>query len=254
MQIKRSNPIHYLILAIVFILPSCKKESAAINQTEINNASINAIRDIVGNKGAIRLINNQQMLHSNASRSTAIDDDTNTRLLTIQEFRKLFQALDQIQYVQIDLDSSRNKKKSSSEYTEDEYDDPGKPGLHKVQFYAFPFSYFNGTYGINQSNLPLAILNLWYETDIHGKVIGTPLLFFTGITLMQTWTQLIVTSIQFNQENYTSNFSIGGTTLYGVNLYGQSIGWTNASRYIISVNMNSNNGEDGKVNVKAEQN
>ena len=113
---------------------------------------------------------------------------------------------------------------------------------------------FNGTYGINNSNIPLAILNLWYETDIHGKVVGTPQLFFTGLSFLQTWTQLIISAILFSQNGYTSTFSLGGTTLYGINLYGQTIGWTNSSKYIIKISMDSNFGEDGKVSITAEQN
>ncbi len=255
MQTKKLKTLSNLIIVIFISAASCKKESIEMNQAKLNDAPVNAIREIVGNKGIIHLLSNQQIYELRSSRSDANVKDSNTKLLTIQEFRKIYHDINNIEYIRIDLDSSLNKKKSSSEYADDDYDDdPGKPGLHKVQFYAAPFSYFNGTYGINNSNIPLSILNLWYETDIHGKVIGTPLLFFTGISFLQTWTQLIVTSIMFNQNNYTSHFSVGGTTLYGINIFGQQVGWTSSSRYIITVSMDSNNGEDGKITIKAEQN
>lgn len=255
MQTKKLKTLSYLIIVLFVSTASCKKESIEMNQAKLNDAPANAIREIVGNKGTIHLLSNQQIYELRSSRSDANVKDSNTKLLTIQEFRKIYHDINNIEYIRIDLDSNLNKKKSSSEYADDNYDDdPGKPGLHKVQFYAAPFSYFNGTYGINNSNIPLSILNLWYETDIHGKVIGTPLLFFTGISFLQTWTQLIVTSIMFNQNNYTSHFSVGGTTLYGINLFGQQVGWTSSSRYIITVSMDSNNGEDGKITIKAEQN
>ena len=156
--------------------------------------------------------------------------------------------------MQIGLDSTLNKKKASSEYADDDYSyDPGKPGLHKVQFYAAPISYLNGTYGINTHYSTFSVLNLWYETDIYGRVIGTPTLFYTGVNFLQTWTQLLTTSIQFNQGNLTSSFSIGGTTLTGINVYGQNIGWTTSSHYIITISMDDKFGNDGKVIINHEQ-
>jgi hypothetical protein len=233
----------------------CKKESEVIKTSQIKEDPVATIRSIVGNKGIITILNNQQNTSLKSSEKGEVLKDSNLRILSIQEFKKVYQELNSIQFVQIGLDSNLNQKQSSSEYADDNYDDdPGKPGLHKVQFYAAPFSYLNGTNGINISDLPLSILNLWYETDIYGRVIGTPLLFYTGISLLQTWTQLLVTNIQYNQNNYTSSFSIGGTNLYGINVFGQNIGWTTSSRYIITVSMDSNFGDDGKVNIKNEQN
>lgn len=244
----------YLIIALSTITTSCKKETEGL-KTDQNNAITNpvaSIREIVGNHGNIIQLNKSQV--NSYNKNVASQRDSNLKLLSIQEFRQLYKELNTIQYVQIGLDSNLNRKKSFTEYADDDYDDPGKPGLHKVQFYAAPFSYLNGTYGINNSNIPLAVLNLWYETDIHGKVIGTPQLFFTGISFLQTWTQLIISAIQFSQNGYTSTFSLGGTTLYGINFYGQTIGWTNSNKYIIKVSMDSNFGEDGKVSIIAEQN
>lgn len=246
---KFTQPLSILCSVLILLTVGCKKEVALTQPSQIDKDPVSAIRSIVGNKGTISLLNNHQISYS---KSESVKD-SNLRILSIQEFREFYQSLNSIEYVQIGLDSSLNTKKSSSEYADDDYDDPGKPGLHKVQFYAAPFSYFNGTYGINNSNIPLSILNLWYETDIHGKVIGNPQLFYTGISLLQIWTQLTTTSIQFNQTNYTSNFSIGGSTLYGISVYGQNIGWTTSSRYIIKIIMDSNNGDDGKVTIIAEQ-
>jgi len=242
------------MIVLLIITIGCKKESDVTKQSQVDKDPVAAIRSIVGNKGTISILKNQQNYSLKSSEKDEVIDDSNLRILSIQEFRKMYQALNSIEYVQIGLDSNLNKKKSSSEYADDNYDDPGKPGLHKVQFYAAPFSYFNGTYGINNSNIPLAILNLWYETDIHGRVIGTPILFYTGVSLLQMWTQLLTTSIQFNQSNLTSKFSIGGSTLYGINVYGQNIGWTTSSNYFITINMNDEFGSDGKVIIKHDQN
>jgi len=245
----------FLMISLLLITIGCKKESDVIKQSQVNKDPVAAIRSIVGNKGTISFLKNQQTNNLSSSKKDEVLKDSNLRILSIQEFKKLYQELNTIEFVQIGVDSNLNQKKSSSEYADDNYDDdPGKPGLHKVQFYAAPWSYFNGTYGLNNSNLPLSILNLWYETDIYGRVIGTPVLFYTGVSLLQNWTQLLVTNIQFNQNNYTSSFSIGGTNLYGINVLGQNIGWTSSSRYIITVSMDSNFGEDGKVNIKTEQN
>jgi hypothetical protein len=244
----------FLLIGLFVTTIGCKKESELPKQSQIDKDPVATIRSIVGQKGTISFLKNQQNYSLKSSEKDEVLKDTSLRILSIQEFRKMYQELNSIEYVQIGLDSNLNKKKSSSEYADDDYEDPGKPGLHKVQFYAAPFSYFNGTYGINNSSIPLAILNLWYETDIHGKVIGTPILFYTGVSLLQMWTQLLTTSIQFNQGNLTSKFSIGGSTLYGINVYGQNIGWTTSSTYIITINMDNEFGADGKVNIKHDQN
>jgi hypothetical protein len=256
MQIKKNfKKGIYLFISLIMMTLGCKKESEITKTAQVEKDPVAAIRSIVGNKGTISILKNQQNFNLSSSKKDEVLKDSNLRILSIQEFKKLYQELNTIEFVQIGLDSNLNQKKSSSEYADDNYDDdPGKPGLHKVQFYAAPWSYFNGTYGINNSNLPLSILNLWYETDIYGRVVGTPVLFYTGVSLLQNWTQLLVTNIQFNQNNYTSSFSIGGTNLYGINVLGQNIGWTSSSRYIITVSMDSNFGEDGKVNIKTEQN
>jgi hypothetical protein len=256
MKIKNSIKNGSFLLIGLFIMTiGCKKESELPKQSQIGKDPVATLRTIVGNKGTISILKNQQNYSLKSAEKDEVLKDSSLRILSIQEFRKLYQELNSIEYVQIGLDSNLNKKKSTSEYADDNYDDdPGKPGLHKVQFYAAPFSYFNGTYGINNSNIPLAILNLWYETDIHGRVIGTPILFYTGVSLLQMWTQLLTTSIQFNQNNLTSKFSIGGSTLYGINIYGQNIGWTTSSNYIITINMDDEFGADGKVIIQHDQN
>lgn len=244
----------YLIIALSTITTSCKKETEGL-KTDQNNAITNpvaSIREIVGNHGNIIQLNKSQV--NSYNKNVASQRDSNLKILSIQEFRQLYKELNTIQYVQIGLDSNLNRKKSFTEYADDDYDDPGKPGLHKVQFYAFPKSIFDGTYGVNNSPFSFCVLNLWYETDIHGQVIGNPQLFYTGITFLQVWTQLTSTSITFDKNKSTSTFSIGGTNLYGINLLGQNIGWTTSSKFIITINMGSEFGPDGKVNIKPEQN
>ena len=245
----------FLLIGLFVTIIGCNKESEVPNQSQIDKNPVATIRSIVWNKWTISFLKNKQNYSLKSSEKEEVLKDSSLRILSIQEFRKIYQELNSIEYVQIGLDSNLNKKKSSSEYADDDYSyDPGRPGLHKVQFYAAPFSYFNGTYGINDSNIPLAILNLWYETDIHGRVIGTPILFYTGVSLLQMWTQLLTTNIQFNQSNLTSKFSIGGSTLYGINVFGQNIGWTTSSNYIITINMDDEFGADGKVIIKHDQN
>jgi len=244
----------FLFISLIMMTLGCKKESEIIKTSQVNKDPVATIRSIVGNKGIITILNNQQNNSLKSSEKREVLKDSNLRILSIQEFKKVYQELNSIQFVQIGLDSNLNQKQSSSEYADYNYDDPGKPGLHKVQFYAAPINFFDGTFGINNSPFTFCILNLWYETDIYGRVVGTPTLFYSGITAFQTWTQLLVTNIQFNQNNYTSSFTIGGSNLYGINVLGQNLGWTSSSRYIITVSMDSNYGNDGKVNIKTEQN
>jgi hypothetical protein len=189
-----------LVIALFVMTIGCKKESDVTKQSQVDKDPVSAIRSIVGNKGTISILKNQQNFNLSSSKKGEELKDSSLRILSIQEFRKLYQELNSIEYVQIGLDSNLNQKKSSSEYADDDYDDPGKPGLHKVQFYAFPKSIFDGTFGINNSPLSFCILNLWYETDIHGQVIGNPQIFYTGITFLQIWTQLTTTSIKFDKN------------------------------------------------------
>jgi hypothetical protein len=245
----------FLLIGLFVTTIGCKKESELPKQSQIDKDPVATLRTIVRNKGTISILKNQQNHSLKSSEKDEVLKDSSLRILSIQEFRKLYQEMNSIEYVQIGLDSNLNKKKSTSEYADDDYDDdPGKPGLHKVQFYAFPKSILDGTFGINNSPLSFCIMNLWYETDIYGQVIGNPQIFYTGITFLQIWTQLTTTSIKFDKNNLTSKFTIGGSNLYGINVLGQNIGWTTSSIFIITINMDSDQGPDGKVNIKHEQN
>ncbi len=64
----------------------------------------------------------------------------------------------------------------------------------------------------------------------------------------------MTTNINFDKNNLISTFSISGTNLYGINVLGQNIGWTTSSKFIITINMDSSLGPDGKVNISPEQN
>ena len=59
---------------------------------------------------------------------------------------------------------------------------------------------------------------------------------------------------KFDKNNLISSFTIGGSNFYGINVLGQNIGWTTSSKFIITINMDSDLGPDGKVNIKPEQN
>ena len=81
-------------------------------------------------------------------------------------------------------------------------------------------------------------MHLDFNTDQFGRVIGTPTLSFTGIGFFY-WTYVNSSSITFNPSTTTSTFTITGNNLFGIQLGGLTLGWTERSNYYFSVNMDS---------------
>ena len=97
------------MIALFVMTIGCKKESDVTKQSQVDKDPVSAIRSIVGNKGVITILNNQQNSSLKSSEKGEVLKDSSLRILSIQEFRKMYQELNSIEYVQIGLDSNLNK-------------------------------------------------------------------------------------------------------------------------------------------------
>jgi len=242
-MIKKVQFFKYLVLVSIIFF-GCSKENAQLSKNQQEQNAINEIRKIVGNNGKFEVLSKNFTLSSTNIKSESLIDSSSVKYLSLSAFKNLYESIGKYQYERVIETDANNSIKSM-----DIDDNPGRPGLHRIKYYSFPYSAVNGPFGINTSFSQFTVLNLWYETNNQGRVIGTPTIFYSGVTFIQNWTQLYVTEIQYNASNNTSTFTIGGTTLYGVNILGQNIGWTGGGGFSISVNMSSNFGNDGDIRI-----
>jgi hypothetical protein len=143
---------------------------------------------------------------------------------------------------------SVKKTSSITAFDENEEDSPRPAGYYHASF-PFYVSYYTS---INNNIMPHGFytMHLDFNTDQFGRVIGNPTLSFTGVGFF-SWTFVNASQINFNSSNTTSTFTITGNNLFGIQLGGLTLGWSNRSNYYFTVNMDS----DYKNNaVKVEQN
>jgi hypothetical protein len=228
-----------------FIFIGCIKQVPTFSNEQGN--VINEIKKIVGSKGRIEVLEAGKYYDNllGLTIDSLQDHSKSVRYLSLTEFKFIYEKMQGYQYQRV----AKNENNSSYRKMDYEEEEPGKPGLHRISFYAFPLNTLNGTSGINNSNTLFTTMNLWYETNVQGMVIGNPIIFYSGVTFLQNWTQLYVTEIQYNASNNTSTFTIAGSTLYGISISGQNIGWSSPNGYNISINMSSNFGADGNVKL-----
>ncbi len=227
-----------LSICILILLSSCKKESST---TKLDD-SMSKVRDIVGESGRFITLDEKNM--------------NNVPVLSIDEFKlaykefnspKKFTAIAELK--QNDNTSNASVKKTSSITTYDEYEDDGpRPAGYYHASFPFYVSYYTS---INNNIMPHGFytMHLDFNTDQFGRVIGNPTLSFTGIGFF-SWTYVNASQINFNSSNTTSTFTITGNNLFGIQLGGLTLGWSNRSNYFFTVNMDSNYEQDA---VRVEQ-
>jgi len=227
-----------LSICILIFLSSCKKESST---TKLDD-SMSKIRDIVGESGRFITLDEKNM--------------NNVPVLSIDEFKlaykefnspKKFTAIAELK--QNDNTSNASVKKTSSITTYDEYEDDGpRPAGYYHASFPFYVSYYTS---INNNIMPHGFytMHLDFNTDQFGRVIGNPTLSFTGVGFF-SWTYVNSSQINFNSSNTTSTFTITGSNMFGIQLGGLTLGWSNRSNYFFSVNMDSNYEQDA---VRVEQ-
>ena len=227
-----------LSICILILLSSCKKESST---TKLDD-SMSKVRDIVGESGRFITLDEKNM--------------NNVPVLSIDEFKlaykefnspKKFTAIAELK--QNENTSNASVKKTSSITTYDEYEDDGpRPAGYYHAAFPFYISYYTS---INNNIMPHGFytMHLDFNTDQFGRVIGNPTLSFTGIGFF-SWTYVNASQINFNSSNTTSTFTITGNNLFGIQLGGLTLGWSNRSNYFFTVNMDSNYEQDA---VRVEQ-
>lgn len=218
---------HYLLFSILLFLSSCQKDIS--KNREIN--AISNIREIVGSHGKFISIDEKNF--------------KNSALLSIEEFKIAYKEFKKsksfIGEADLKRDTSeltKNIKIASSTITLDEFEDDG-PRPAGYYHAAFPFyvSYYSS---INNNVLPRGFytMHLDFNTDAMGRIIGTPTISFTGIGFFY-WTYVNASAITFNIANTTSTFAMTGNSLFGIQIGGLTLGWTERSTYYFTINMDT---------------
>jgi hypothetical protein len=228
--------------AIILLMTSCTKQISPVNSEQETQSAINEIRKIIGSEGVISV------------ETKSLDDSINYQMismglqgngirnLSIVEFKELFLALkDSIKLIRLLNTKEVSNYKSLSD---DDPIRPGRSGAHAQSFYT-PY-FFSGS----SPRSILTTLNLNYNTDLYGRVIGQPNIYFTGISVF-SWVQTTPNPlINFNSNTLTSSFIISGTTFYGISIGGLNLGVTLGSSYLITIHMDNRFGQDGWVDIR----
>jgi hypothetical protein len=220
------NYLTFVLVLFVFIfLPSCQKEIPEYKE----EIAMSKLKEVVGEKGEFIILN----------------ELNNIPILSFDEFKDAYKEFKKSKVFigQADLKPNNTKtlnslKSAFSTISLDEYEDDG-PRQAGYYHASFPFyvSYYSS---INDNVLPKGFytMHLDFNTDQFGRVIGTPTLSFTGIGFFY-WTYVNSSSITFNPSTTTSTFTITGNNLFGIQLGGLTLGWTERSNYYFTVNMDS---------------
>lgn len=193
------------LLSVILIMTSCTKQIYPLTSEQATQNAIKEIRKIIGNEGLVSVesksfddLIHRQMISMDLQKKSI-------RKLSIYEFKELFLALkDTIKLISLLNAKSAPQYKT---FSDDVPIRPGRSGSHSLSFYT---PYFLS--GSSPRSI-LTTLNLNYNTDLYGRVIGQPNIYFTGISVF-SWVQTTPNPlINFNSNTLTSSFIISGTTL-----------------------------------------
>ncbi len=244
---KKNNLILFINFLIFFFLTSCAKQVASVDQDEVN---ISQLKKIVGNEGLIlKAIPASSNIISNSIQGI---NKQSIKTLTLDEFSKIYQNIKAGRNKRIELKESKfqkdtagnNEKIVESKSTIKSFDmyedaeDGSGPRVIRSGFHWFT-NYNSITQNNNGNSSILSSMTLLFNTDAYGRVVGSPSLIFSGITLF-TWNQGYLSPISYNLANHTSTFTISGTATYGISMGGTVLGWVSRETYEIVVNTDYN--------------
>lgn len=215
-----------IIVFLSVLLFGCEKEN---NTTEVISESkaILAVKNIVGDEGTLTVLSN----HSNAAKqSMQISEDT-IKLLSLKDFQSAFNSLsvdtNSVSAFLLESPIPSNSEIESNAIIpmDEDKDGPKSPGLYRFTF--LPKTGGNSSYFSN--------MNLSYKLGPNGEIIGEPSLYFSGLHLFN-WHPAQTSVISFDKNTYTSTFLITGTTTFGIQLGGTTIGWSSSITFYITIN------------------
>jgi hypothetical protein len=244
---KKNNLFLFINFLFFFFLTSCAKQVTSADQDETN---ISQLKKIVGNEGLIlKAIPAPSGIISNSIREI---NKQASKALTLDEFSKVYQNIKAGRNKRIELKESKfqkdtagnNEKIVESKSTiksfdmyEDTEDGSGPrvipSGFHWVT------NYNSITQNNNGNSSLLSSMTLLFNTDTYGRVVGSPSIIFSGITLF-TWNQGYLSPISYNLANHTSTFTISGTAAFGISTGGTVLGWVSRETYEVVVNTDYN--------------
>jgi hypothetical protein len=244
---KKNNLLLFINFLIFFFLTSCAKQITSADQDEVN---ISQLKKIVGNEGLIlKAIPAPSSIISNSIQGI---NKQSSKTLTLDEFSKVYQNIKASRNKKIEFkefkyqkDTTGNNEKivetkstiKSFDIYEDAEDGSG-PRVIREGFHWFK-NYNSITQNNNGNSSILSSMTLLFNTDTYGRVVGSPSIIFSGITLF-TWSQGYLSPISYNLANHTSTFTISGTATYGVSLGGTVLGWVSRETYQVVVNTDYN--------------
>lgn len=227
-----------LSLFLLLMLPfSCTKKEYELSLQESQNIALKQIKEIVGEKGEIKLTSQPDYKKVLDSKENSTKIRVNK--LSLNQFREVFKEMGiAIKYeakrstLVLDsslISSSKIKTDSIKSFGFVDIDaGPGPAGYHHVQF--------KSGSPLNQDKGGWYTMHLNYNTNSYGQVIGQPTISFSGIGFF-SWQQVNMSNINFNPSNYSSNFIITGINTYGIQIGGVTIGWSAYAKFDISINM-----------------
>ena len=244
---KKNNLLLFINFLIFFFLTSCAKQVANADQDEVN---ISQLKKIVGNEGLIlKAIPTSSNIISNSIQGI---NKQSSKTLTLDEFSKIYQNIKAGRNKKIEFKEFKYQKDTVGNYEKivesksaiksfeiyEGAEDGSGPRVIPSGFHWFT-NYNSITQNNNGNSSLLSSMTLLFNTDTYGRVVGSPSIIFSGISLF-TWSQGYLSPISYNLANHTSTFTISGTATFGISTGGTVLGWVSRETYEIVVNTDYN--------------
>ena len=212
----------------MILFQNCEKENYNQSKSYIEANKINEAKKLIENDLTLFIINsNDSGLSSNKQSDNS---KINFKPMSLNEFKILHNIINK--KITLTAEAIKIKGISNNQL------DPRKAGYYHARFpyYTWYCTNINNDVGLAGKYE----MYLDFNTDENGRVIGSPTISFTGIGLF-SFTQINASNITFNSSNGNSYFTITGSTVFGFQFGGATIGWTSRSNYIFTVNMDEAN-------------